>query len=111
MPARGDIDYTSVIEIDLAAVEPSVAGPRRPQDRISLRSLPTVFPSMLSQPRESGGFGRPSLKRATGDERRSVDAMTDGDIALAAITSCTNTSNPGLMIGAGLLAKRLSSAA
>lgn len=106
IPARGDIDYSSVIEIDLAAVEPSVAGPRRPQDRIPLRSLPAEFPKMLSQPRESGGFGRPLPKRASGNERRSVDAMTDGDIALAAITSCTNTSNPGLMIGAGLLARK-----
>lgn len=105
MPVSGDIDYTSTIVIDLEGVEPSIAGPRRPQDRISLRSLHEVFPAMLSQPREMGGFGRPSRSKRP-DRPGPVDDLSDGDIALAAITSCTNTSNPSLMIGAGLLAKK-----
>jgi aconitate hydratase len=73
-------EFTAVVEIDLSAVEPSVAGPSRPQDRVSLREAPSAFRKLASKPR-------------------------DGDIAIAAITSCTNTSNPSVMIGAGLLAR------
>jgi aconitate hydratase len=104
MPAAGEIDYSSVIEIDLAEVEPSIAGPRRPQDRISLSKLPASMSELLTRPRENGGFGRPAAaaRSTTGS---SNDALRDGSVTLAAITSCTNTSNPALMIGAGLLAK------
>lgn len=100
IPKRGDIDYTSIIEIDLASIDPSVAGPRRPQDRIGLSNLPRSFTSMLSAPASAAGFGRPAV---------SPDArlgLSDGSVVLAAITSCTNTSNPALMLGAGLLAKK-----
>ena len=75
-------EFTAVIEIDLSAVEPSVSGPSRPQDRVALREAPSAFKKLVSKPKEK-----------------------DGDIAIAAITSCTNTSNPSVMIGAGLLAR------
>jgi aconitate hydratase len=75
-------EFTETIEIDLSEVEPSVSGPSRPQDRVPLREAPAAFRNLVSQPK-----GR------------------DGDIAIAAITSCTNTSNPSVMLGAGLLAR------
>ena len=75
-------EFTATLEIDLSAVEPSVAGPSRPQDRVPLREAPAAFRSLVPQPKER-----------------------DGDVAIAAITSCTNTSNPTVMIGAGLLAR------
>jgi aconitate hydratase len=80
-------EFSGVLEIDLSAVEPSVAGPSRPQDRMPLRDAPAVFKKFL---------GRGISRKAT---------LQDGDIAIAAITSCTNTSNPSVMIGAGLLAR------
>lgn len=83
-------DYTRVIEIDLGAVEPSVAGPRRPNERVPLNRAPEAFRDAYE--RKDGG--------ATGDRR-----VRDGDVVIAAITSCTNTSNPAVMIGAGLLAR------
>jgi aconitate hydratase len=79
-------EFTEVIEIDLSAVEPSVSGPSRPQDRLPLAEAPAAFKRFLKSERSSA-----SLK--------------DGDVVIAAITSCTNTSNPSVMIGAGLLAR------
>jgi aconitate hydratase len=75
-------EFTAVVEIDLSVVEPSVAGPSRPQDRVTLHEAPAAFKKLVPEPKEM-----------------------DGDIAIAAITSCTNTSNPSVMIGAGLLAR------
>lgn len=97
----GEIDFTRTISIDLGSVEPSVAGPRRPQDRLALDALAPDFSAQLSAPVEQGGFGRP---RPSGDH--DPNRVTDGSIVLAAITSCTNTSNPALMLGAGLLARK-----
>jgi aconitate hydratase len=82
-------EYTRMIEIDLAAIEPSVAGPRRPHERVALAQVPAAFRSAFPAAAGAGG------------ERR----VKDGDVIIAAITSCTNTSNPGVMIGAGLLAR------
>jgi aconitate hydratase len=79
--------YSEVIEIDLAAVEPSVSGPRRPQDRVALRDAPQAF------------------RKAFPGESPSASGPRNGDVVIAAITSCTNTSNPSVMIGAGLLAR------
>ena len=85
-------EFTEVIEIDLAAVEPSVSGPSRPQDRVPLAAAPAAFKDFLSaSPRRRKESATSSLK--------------DGDVVIAAITSCTNTSNPSVMIGAGLLAR------
>ncbi|MBI2959504.1 MAG: aconitate hydratase AcnA [Betaproteobacteria bacterium] len=82
-------EFTEVIEIDLASVEPSIAGPSRPQDRVPLGEAPAAFQSAF-----------PDAKRASAGDR-----VKDGDVVIAAITSCTNTSNPAVMIGAGLLAR------
>ncbi len=98
--ARGDIDYTRVIEIDLSKVEPSVSGPRRPQDRVSLNALSDTFNGLLIKPSDKGGFGRAASVNGA------ANGVVDGSVVLAAITSCTNTSNPALMIGAGLLARK-----
>jgi aconitate hydratase len=156
MPARGECDYTMVIDVDLAAIEPSVAGPKRPQDRIALGQLKEQFLALLTRP---DGYGKPdAARRATvrladgkaprpGGGEQSEDTIPDGrakntstltetemmnnrptpnrlgesstrppqpstvelthgDVVIAAITSCTNTSNPAVMLAAGLLARK-----
>jgi aconitate hydratase len=156
MPARGECDYTMVIDVDLAAIEPSVAGPKRPQDRIALGQLKEQFRALLTRPE---GYGKPdAARRATvrladgkaprpGGGEQSEDTIPDGrakntstltetemmnnrptpnrlgesstrppqpstvelthgDVVIAAITSCTNTSNPAVMLAAGLLARK-----
>jgi aconitate hydratase len=155
MPARGECDYTTVLDVDLADVEPSVAGPRRPQDRIALGQLKERFLTLL---KSADGYGKPDAARGTivrladgkvprpgGGEQSeetipdgrarntstlteaemmnnrptpnrlvqpgtsvpqpSTVELTHGDVVIAAITSCTNTSNPTVMLAAGLLAK------
>ncbi|MDH3215462.1 MAG: aconitate hydratase AcnA [Candidatus Krumholzibacteria bacterium] len=99
--------YSDYVELDLGDVESSVAGPKRPQDRIPVGSLGDSFRRTLTTPVTEGGFGLQSA-----DTSRSVTVTHDGDHAIthgatviAAITSCTNTSNPSVMIAAGLLAK------
>jgi aconitate hydratase len=82
-------EFTAILEIDLSAVEPSVAGPSRPQDRVPLGEAPSAFKKLVSKPQS------PST----------TSALKDGDVVIAAITSCTNTSNPTVMVGAGLLAR------
>ena len=102
-----DPEYTEVLHMDLGTVEPSVAGPKRPQDRIALGDLPQAFASDLPALLPSG-FS------INGDGARTVQVELDGEtcefgdgsVVIAAITSCTNTSNPTVMVGAGLLAKR-----
>jgi aconitate hydratase len=147
MPRPGDIDYSVDLELDLATVQPSVAGPKRPQDRINLPALQSTFRTLLEKPLSEGGYGR-----ATGDWERTApvtlarrspeglksesemiaerptpdpleelpadpfpatppaeaikETLRDGSVLIAAITSCTNTSNPSVMLGAGLLAKK-----
>lgn len=98
MPDVKDIDFSEVIEVDLSLIVPSVAGPRRPQDRIALTDVKARFAQMLSAPISEGGFERGSAVKGS-------DHVEDGDVVLAAITSCTNTSNPQVMIAAGLLAR------
>lgn len=92
MPKAGDIDYTKVIELDLATITRSVAGPKRPQDRIELGNLKNVFNQFCAEQKSDGNVPAGTLK--------------NGSIVVAAITSCTNTSNPSVLIGAGLLAKK-----
>src|SRR5581483_4294478 len=158
MPAAGQCDYTSVLDVDLAAVEPSVSGPKRPQDRIALDRLKERFLALLTSP---DGYGKPAAEVARpvqvrlgeanaprpGGGEQSGDTFPDGrtrntnphteaemmdnrptpnrlgqangwparaltcdlahgDVVIAAITSCTNTSNPAVMLAAGLLAKK-----
>jgi aconitate hydratase len=94
--------YSQVVELDVSAVEPSVAGPRRPQDRLALAAVKPGVAELLPRPAGEGGFAAdPAFSTLVGGER-----IGHGALAIAAITSCTNTSNPGVMLGAGLLAKR-----
>ncbi|MBI5074010.1 MAG: aconitate hydratase AcnA [Nitrospirae bacterium] len=106
MPKPGAIDYSKVIEIDLSGVRPSVAGPRRPQERIELPDLGSRFTELFSRPAEESGFAKKSddlPKRFRTKDRKEVGS---GDVIIAAITSCTNTSNPAVLLAAGLLAKK-----
>lgn len=94
--------FTDTLELDLSTVEPSLAGPKRPQDRVSLFNMQEVFKSALS---DAKGFNLSEEKIAkTGSY--ADGQMKHGDVVIAAITSCTNTSNPSVMLGAGLLAKK-----
>jgi len=155
IPRRGDLAYSRELEFDLGAVQPSVAGPKRPQDRIELPRLKERFVALLSQAATDGGFGKsaeelgrrfPVAVRGRSTEgggsqepvaerealRRDTNPLTEremtnnrptgkpgpvtaaeprgdiqhGSVLIAAITSCTNTSNPGVMLAAGLLAKK-----
>jgi aconitate hydratase len=151
MPAAGAIDYSQTLELDLASVVPSLAGPKRPQDRIPLPKMKESFDTLFSKPASENGFNQPADKLArrfptklyrsapaqTNDSAQQlrpsnnghpldVVEMVDnrptqdrvpatggkpvdignGDVLIAAITSCTNTSNPGVLLAAGLLAKK-----
>ncbi|MBL8587970.1 MAG: aconitate hydratase AcnA [Methylobacteriaceae bacterium] len=90
-------DYARVVVIDLAGVRRSVAGPRRPQDRLDIAAAAADFRRRLPLPANEGGFDAALASRETG--------LTHGALAIAAITACTNTSNPAVMIAAGLLAR------
>ncbi|MCC6534510.1 MAG: aconitate hydratase AcnA [Burkholderiales bacterium] len=105
MPRAEEIDYTRVIELDLDAVRPSVAGPKRPQDRIALPELKARFGELLTAATNAGGYGKSSAQAGLRVPAGGTDAG-HGDILIAAITSCTNTSNPAVLLGAGLLAKK-----
>jgi len=153
MPKPGAIDYTQTLELDLSKVEPSLAGPKRPQDRIQIGRVKAKFTELLAKPIAENGYNKPAAERdkryaarpadpgtrAKGGgnqaaERLARGAPTDvvemvdnrptpdavlvteqdrssvtlghGDVLIAAITSCTNTSNPGVLIAAGVLAKK-----
>src|SRR5205809_150041 len=162
MPLNGEIDYSADIDVDLADVQPSVAGPKRPQDRINLPELGKTFRALLEKPVSAGGYGKQNVdlrkkhlvelngsaprtgdmassdtkedqginpgdelnkiemvaNRPTPDSGKAIEAESrevftrgrshigHGSVLIAAITSCTNTSNPSVMIAAGLLAKK-----
>ncbi len=97
-PAKPDPEFTDTLELDLGAVEPSLAGPTRPQDRIPLSKAASAFAEDL--PDLSGRADERQAPVAGADY-----ALKDGDVVIAAITSCTNTSNPSVLVGAGLLAR------
>jgi aconitate hydratase len=107
-PDTPEPDYLDVLELDLSDVVPSVAGPKRPQDRTRVPELPDAFRESLTAPSGPTGFGLDAAALdATGryaDGTHEFD-MSHGDVVIAAITSCTNTSNPSVMLGAGLLAR------
>jgi len=107
IPKKGDINYSTYLELDLASVRPSVAGPKRPQDKIELSALKQEFTKAFSKPVTENGFGRPAgeLTHAF-PVAQSSDEIHHGGVLIAAITSCTNTSNPSVMLAAGLLAKK-----
>ena len=146
IPRAGDIDYSKTVSLDLASIKPSVAGPKRPQDRIELGNLKSQFTSLFSKPVAENGFskkpdelarrfhitlttGRGAISDASqqspnGAPRDVVEMVNNrptpdrvapkaqpadigsGDVLIAAITSCTNTSNPSVLLAAGLLAKK-----
>jgi aconitate hydratase len=155
MPRKGDCDYTEELSLDLASVQPSVSGPKRPQDRIPLPELKSRFRDLLSRPIAENGYGKDAASLtqrfparlgrplpgggslvpvdAAASRARNTSAWTEaemannhptpdrvvpsapsaanvevghGDVLIAAITSCTNTSNPSVMMAAGLLAKK-----
>jgi aconitate hydratase len=145
VPKAGQIDYTKSLTLDLATVAPSLAGPKRPQDRIEIGHVKKQFTSLFSRPVAENGFSQPAarlqqrfvLPRGPGQVEgmakaaplgaaRDLEEMVesrplvkpereqdvhdvsiaDGDVLIAAITSCTNTSNPGVLLAAGLLAKK-----
>ncbi|PYL99016.1 MAG: aconitate hydratase [Verrucomicrobia bacterium] len=152
MPRKGEIDYSVDLELDLGQVQPGVAGPKRPQDRINLPELGQTFRSLLQKPVKDGGYGKENVDLAAkhlvqlngsapqngdmpgidpGEELNKAEMVTNrptpdpakdlqgadpfrhgeskighGSVLIAAITSCTNTSNPSVMLAAGLLAKK-----
>ncbi|MBF7017191.1 aconitate hydratase AcnA [Staphylococcus durrellii] len=103
-------EYTDVVELDLSTVEASLSGPKRPQDLIFLSDMKTEFEKSVTAPAGNQGHG---LDKSEFDKETTIEfkdgstsKMTTGDLAIAAITSCTNTSNPYVMLGAGLVAKK-----
>jgi aconitate hydratase len=106
MPAPGEIDYTKIVKLDLGTVAPSLAGPKRPQDRIELGSLSAKFADLFSKPNEANGFNQPADKLHQTFTAANGIEIKNGDVLIAAITSCTNTSNPSVLLAAGLLAKK-----
>ncbi|GAA0297995.1 aconitate hydratase [Gracilibacillus halotolerans] len=109
-PELADPEFTELVEINLSELEPSLSGPKRPQDLILLSDMKKSFNDAVTAPAGNQGFGldKSEFKKEVevdhGDGRKSV--MKTGAVAIAAITSCTNTSNPYVMLGAGLLAKK-----
>ncbi|MBM4422946.1 MAG: aconitate hydratase AcnA [Chloroflexi bacterium] len=102
-----DPAFTDTLELDLSTVEPSLAGPKRPQDRVLMKDLKATFRKALTAPVKERGFGLAESelgKQSTINNQQS--AIGHGAVIIAAITSCTNTSNPSVMIGAGLVAKK-----
>ncbi|MFC4158335.1 aconitate hydratase AcnA [Chitinimonas lacunae] len=107
MPAAGDIAYSKTLVLDLDSIVPSLAGPKRPQDRIELNRMKEAFEAGFSKPVAENGFNKPAeqLTQRHHTHLSGVD-LGHGDVLIAAITSCTNTSNPGVMLAAGVLAKK-----
>jgi aconitate hydratase len=119
IPKRGECEYSEVIDLDLSVVKPNIAGPKRPQDKIELSAVKSTFNDLLVKSVADGGYGKGADDLAktfsvkvpvtgVGSEgSASVDATVHhGEVFIAAITSCTNTSNPSVMLAAGLLAKK-----
>jgi aconitate hydratase len=110
IPQKGEIAYSTDLELELASVAPSVAGPKRPQDRIELPNMRREFFSSFQRPITENGFGkaRADFSKSVKLEMASKHKVKvgTGSVLIAAITSCTNTSNPSVMLAAGLLAKK-----
>ncbi len=106
MPQKGQIEYSTDLEVDLDAVVPSVAGPKRPQDRIELPKMKDEFIGTFSKPVAESGFGKNAADFTAVSAEVNGNKLGHGSVLIAAITSCTNTSNPSVMLAAGLLAKK-----
>ena len=107
IPKAGQIEYSENLKLDLSSVNPSIAGPQRPQDRIDLMNLKENFIKNFSLPTNERGFNKSQhdLNKRFNVKGSNFD-LGNGDVLIAAITSCTNTSNPNVMLAAGLLAKK-----
>lgn len=108
VPSAADIDFTTLLKLDLSSIVPSVAGPKRPQDLIKLTEVKSTFDHLFSKPAAEDGFNKnpESLNKAYELKGENGGTLKNGDIMIAAITSCTNTSNPSVLIAAGLVAKK-----
>jgi len=102
-PDQPQAEYTSLVELDMARIEPSLAGPKRPQDRVALKQSKPMFEAALNALKQERHIeSRPALAHLAGEDV----TLDDGAVVIASITSCTNTSNPAVMLGAGLVAKK-----
>jgi len=111
-PSGPEARYNDVLELDLGSIDPALAGPKRPQDRVPLGDVKSAFNQALVEWQKARADGIPVERMeaegggGTAVAARPATEVSDGAVVIAAITSCTNTSNPGVMIGAGLLAKK-----
>jgi aconitate hydratase len=116
IPGKGEVEYSTSLELGLGDVQPAIAGPKRPQDRIELSKVRETFRSLLVKPIKENGYNKSqaeidkrypiAIAAGAGKGRNGGVDLGHGDVVIAAITSCTNTSNPSVMIAAGLLAKK-----
>jgi len=106
IPRKGDIDYSQALELDLSSIYPSLAGPKRPQDRIDLDKVKSTFTDLFTAPVPQNGFAKKPEELRKPYKTFDGTEIKNGDVLIAAITSCTNTSNPGVLLAAGLLAKK-----
>ena len=106
VPEGKDIKYTKRVKLDLSKVAPSLAGPKRPQDRIEIGSVAKTFDTLFTKPTSQNGFNQSKAKLEKTFTTSTGTELHNGDILIAAITSCTNTSNPSVMLAAGLVAKK-----
>ena len=104
-PSDQEKSYTAVLELDLSTIEPALAGPKRPQDRVLLSHMASHFQESLTHELGHHGHGLSKLDLSNSSLIGGEYELTHGDVVIAAITSCTNTSNPGVMLAAGLLAR------
>lgn len=105
-PSGCDLQFSKKVSLDLGTVTPSLAGPKRPQDRIELGNMKKDFSELFSKPVAANGFNQPAEKLHKTYKTASGLEIRNGDVLIAAITSCTNTSNPAVLLAAGLLAKK-----
>lgn len=99
-------EYSDTIALDMSSVEPSLAGPKRPQDRVALHAMKPSFETALTAPQGKTGFGLSKDQVSKTATLKNGDVLKHGSVVIASITSCTNTSNPSLLIAAGLVAKK-----
>jgi aconitate hydratase len=113
IPGKGEVEHSTVLELNLGNVQPAIAGPKRPQDRIELGKVRDTFRSLLVKSIKENGYDKSPAEidkryptAAAGKGTNGGSDLGHGDVVIAAITSCTNTSNPSVMVAAGLLAKK-----
>ncbi|MFL9923450.1 aconitate hydratase AcnA [Herbaspirillum lusitanum] len=106
IPKAGDIDFTNEVSLDLGTVAPSLAGPKRPQDRIEIGNVKSTFADLFVKPVAENGFNKKIEDLTANYTNTDGVNVKNGDVLIAAITSCTNTSNPSVLLAAGLLAKK-----